>query len=452
MTGCISVVLLASCSRSSLGIEAERATGGSDAGNEGGAGAGDEASPDAGEEAGPDTSEEAGPDAGEEGGPDVCNASASGGVCMAPEAAAPTCNASNCTGCCQGDLCLPGTKPTACGLGGATCKDCTMASEGCFASTGTCGVGCGNGYRDGLEGCDDGNTVSGDGCRSDCVVEGAKLPVLYDFLGSGIGIYAIAGTPSGLLYLQDFNNPQVHRLDLKGTLTQNVVPGIRSGFYPSASLVAVGEDLVVGGEVQIGSARYSDIYGWHAQSGTTTTLYSELTPTALISHTATDLGLTQTVYSDQMGFLRRVTGAGTSVAYGPSYAQAFRVVRGPSGLVVLVKGATFSEIEVDDGTGNLSVLYKYMPTAGESWWDIAIDKEGTFYMTCIGAPGGVNGPCPSGAVWAVNATGSQAQPFVDNFASIFALTWDPGANALALVVSRGDSVLEPKIVLVPLAR
>jgi len=65
------------------------------------------------------------------------NCAALGESCMAagPEGGTctpqPLCNGSNCAGCCQGDLCLPGNSPNQCGSGGAQCTDCSTFGESC---------------------------------------------------------------------------------------------------------------------------------------------------------------------------------------------------------------------------------------------------------------------------------------------------------------------------------
>jgi len=61
-----------------------------------------------------------------------CVAEGTGGVCEGQ----PTCNASNCPGCCQGTMCVPGSSPTACGSGGQTCTNCQTLGEGCGAAGG----------------------------------------------------------------------------------------------------------------------------------------------------------------------------------------------------------------------------------------------------------------------------------------------------------------------------
>ncbi len=86
-----------------------------------------------------------------------------------------TCNdASECSdgNPCNGDedcpadqrLCVVGTPPAE----GASCTTDTVESGVCSAARECVPVGCGNGVVDPPEECDDGNTVSGDGCESDC--------------------------------------------------------------------------------------------------------------------------------------------------------------------------------------------------------------------------------------------------------------------------------------------
>jgi hypothetical protein len=55
-------------------------------------------------------------------------ASTSGGTCVP---ANPACNATNCTGCCQGDICAVGDQDVACGAQGANCVDCASYKTVC---------------------------------------------------------------------------------------------------------------------------------------------------------------------------------------------------------------------------------------------------------------------------------------------------------------------------------
>src|SRR5260221_9028378 len=73
---------------------------------------------------------------------------------------------------CIADRCASPAEITACdGLADGT--TCTAPSGVGQCMNGTCVVYvCGNGIVEGDEACDDGNTVSGDGCRGDCHICG----------------------------------------------------------------------------------------------------------------------------------------------------------------------------------------------------------------------------------------------------------------------------------------
>jgi cysteine-rich repeat protein len=302
---------------------------------------------------------------------------------------------------------------------------------------------CGNGRRDGLEGCDDGNNVSGDGCRADCVIEGAKLPIFKDLTGTGVGVYNITATRSGVVYFGEARIPtaRVHRMAQNGTVTQDIIPNLP---FEYLDLVAVTEDLVIGGGSTGGA---STIVGWTAQTGALTTLYSELRTHTLYSVAAADFGLTKTLYADNNGFLRRVVSATTSVAYGNGPGFTLIASR-PNGTTASLAN---NVVYADDGAGNFASLWQYTPSGSELILHMTADGESTVYLSCIKFSSYVgSGGCDSGALWAVNAAGTEARPFIDNFAQLDSLTWDPSTNQLVIVV--GTNVIGPKIVRVPLKR
>lgn len=68
------------------------------------------------------------------------------------------CGPENCTGCCQGNLCVPGSGDDACGAAGAACDDCSTRSQICGAG-GVCAVPCGPGN---CRGCCQGNVCHRD--------------------------------------------------------------------------------------------------------------------------------------------------------------------------------------------------------------------------------------------------------------------------------------------------
>jgi cysteine-rich repeat protein len=109
----------------------------------------------------------------------LCNADGLGyttASCTGPDPDGYSCTGA---GTCSPRECVPGSASSVCasttarqvcntdGLG-FTASACA-SGQSCL--TGTCAVRCGDGIRGGTETCDDGNTVSGDGCSSTCASE-----------------------------------------------------------------------------------------------------------------------------------------------------------------------------------------------------------------------------------------------------------------------------------------
>ena len=92
----------------------------------------------------------------------MCVPSINGGHCVADPGGGGhcedvgTCNASNCAGCCAGNICAEGTQNVACGVAGVPCQDCNSDGGTCFdisapdirladgGMTRACGYECGN--------------------------------------------------------------------------------------------------------------------------------------------------------------------------------------------------------------------------------------------------------------------------------------------------------------------
>jgi hypothetical protein len=92
-----------------------------------------------------------------------CVAQGSGGVCEGQ----PTCGPQNCTGCCEGNVCVPGTDPNQCGIGGQVCTDCTSQGGMCISSPQGQG-----GFCETQTGCSPGNCPGC--CENDACVAGTS--------------------------------------------------------------------------------------------------------------------------------------------------------------------------------------------------------------------------------------------------------------------------------------
>lgn len=72
----------------------------------------------------------------------------------------------------NGLVCTPCKASCLACTGYSSCSSCVLD----YTLTGSnCISNCGNGLRQGREGCDDGNTVSGDGCSGACQVEAGYI-------------------------------------------------------------------------------------------------------------------------------------------------------------------------------------------------------------------------------------------------------------------------------------
>ncbi len=95
-------------------------------------------------------------------------------------ACSPTCDSSNCVGCCApGGICNPGTDAKACGKFGETCQAC---ASGQSCNGGVCGGADGGAARDGGAGCNAAN------CGRGCCIGGSCVPYTQqtgNFCGTG---------------------------------------------------------------------------------------------------------------------------------------------------------------------------------------------------------------------------------------------------------------------------
>lgn len=116
------------------------------------------------------------------------------GECENQECTQP-CGPENCDGCCEGTVCLSGVTANACGVFGETCSDCSALDQNCEVATGVCVES--DTCADTCSGCCDGETClpsseqtcgsSGAACVSCagaeiCTPNGCAVEPLYDIL------------------------------------------------------------------------------------------------------------------------------------------------------------------------------------------------------------------------------------------------------------------------------
>ncbi|HEX8796861.1 MAG TPA: hypothetical protein VF765_38180, partial [Polyangiaceae bacterium] len=79
------------------------------------------------------------------------------------------CGPSNCKGCCVGGVCLAGSDPTECGVGGVACSNCAQQGKTCSAGQCSTATSCGPGN---CSGCCQGNTCLPGTAPTQCGVQG----------------------------------------------------------------------------------------------------------------------------------------------------------------------------------------------------------------------------------------------------------------------------------------
>lgn len=280
----------------------------------------------------------------------------------------------------------------------------------------------GNGVREGLEGCDDGNRESLDGCSSDCVYELDGRPSFAAVSYNGLWM---AVTPSGTIYMSVIGSggsaDEITRVDVDGSVHEDAIPGIRSCY--GGDVIAVGEDLVFGGSS--GSPYATYIQRWTSSSGTSQTLF-EL-GSAYFYHFAVNASVDRMFYADYGGPIYKVTGTNTSAAFASESVQRLFYDQAADRLYVMAGGT----LKVDStggagATGSFSSIYTNVGMR-----DIAIDGEGTLYLTCSVD----SAPCTPGAVIAVDPSGSPSRPFISSSTAIRRIGYDAAANQLVVVVA-----------------
>ncbi|MGH7296925.1 MAG: hypothetical protein ACRELB_18440 [Polyangiaceae bacterium] len=103
----------------------------------------------------------------------TCFSTGEGGFCQGQS----LCGPQNCQGCCEGDLCVNGTQPGQCGIGGQVCGDCAAQGGLCVASGNGIGgfcelnTGCGPGTCAGC--CDQNGTCVGGTSDLACGIDGS---------------------------------------------------------------------------------------------------------------------------------------------------------------------------------------------------------------------------------------------------------------------------------------
>lgn len=290
-----------------------------------------------------------------------------------------------------------------------------------------------DGIRDPLEGCDDGNPQSHDGCYN-CAVELDHVAPIATVETSGPAWVAV--TASGTIYLRQSGGTGAPDSFLKigggdpVVITSDAVPGVlgRSG----GDVMAIGEDLVFGGSSQNGTTAY--LQKWTASTNTTTTPFQFASASALQSFAA-NTTLDRVFYAGASGPLYRGTGPSTSAPFWSGNVADLLYDRARDRLYVVSDGTLKVDASGGAGTaGSFTDLYSNLNLR-----DVAVDPSGMLYATCNAVDPTTNTltACSFGALIAVQESGETATiaPFVTSSRPITRVAYDPRTNALVLLTT-----------------
>ncbi|HEY3358406.1 MAG TPA: DUF4215 domain-containing protein [Polyangia bacterium] len=298
---------------------------------------------------------------------------------------------------------------------------------------------CGNGVREGLEACDDGNLEDFDGCSSKCVIEGGTRPVFASLVPQGG--YRMAVTGAGEVFLRQTytaaGEEPFTRISPDGTVSPG---GFASQVKPNdcGELIGVGDSVVFGSFFrQSYSAADLSIQRWQP-NGVVETLYEEHETTGWwYGGRCLGLAVPRDLSRLYLGLnqLRVVTSASSTINLTPgaSPPSEFLVYDDSAGRILAAVGADWyvKDIVRIDPQGGISPFFS-LP---EGWVsDLAMDDAGHLFVGCAtgGGPGEL-GPCLSAAVWVVSADGAASRPFINAYRYVMAFAFDPSTHELVYV-------------------
>jgi hypothetical protein len=323
--------------------------------------------------------------------------------------------------------------------GGFECGPCPPGYDDRNGDGTLCEWGCGNGLRRPLEGCDDGNLDDGDGCSDECVVEGTSLPVSCSIGFGQPNAMFLTVTDTGVIYFgNSAGGPiRIHSVAPDCTLTQDLFDhDITAG-----GGVALGEDLYLGGS-KSANPWGTFVQKWSPVGGLTTLYFEEIAH--YYGFAAAD---SSTFYLGRPDEIRKVETAATSTVYREFFGND--LTYDPVGERLLA--VDLYTIYADNGVDDFEPLYSLPGFPGIP----AIDDEGYLYVPCwlLDPWDPIDPlliPCPGGSVWVIAPDGSQAAPFMDAFALVDEVAWDPAEDELVLLAKVGEPYFGPALFRVPL--
>jgi cysteine-rich repeat protein len=319
---------------------------------------------------------------------------------------------------------------------------------------------CGNGIREGLEACDDGNLIAGDGCSPDCVVEtsnrtaytgpGLKPP---DNPSAGVTVTpeCLAVSASGVAYVGWFSttigegggtSESISHVLADGTVASKLGFGL-STLHPNGyntgglTLFVSGEDLYGGGtesEWPAMSQSWLLVEEWASGAGSPSVVFQDPSTTTQVGGPGAEAWATQ----DFRTFFMSATGyeKGLRATVSATQSQLISLHTFPSlyfdrvhNRLLGTSGNDIVEADIADGGGPPTMFTLTAGTPGHMHGDTA----GYLYVVCTTSGSTGPNPCDAGAAWIVDLTSGEGRPFLDNSVRVWDLDYDPSRNDVIIL-------------------
>lgn len=292
---------------------------------------------------------------------------------------------------------------------------------------------CGNGIRDPLEGCDDGNTVSQDGCSATCAVEpDFRAPFVGTALSLNGAWMAVAST--GVIYIKQAGSgaaagaDSIYMIDTAATVTPNAIAGIASTY--GGDLRTIGNDLYGCGDYPTTTTlrphHYAVCQKWaNGATSAPTTVLNQI-DLSYYSSFATSDGTTW--WFDVPGDFRMSTSATTSTQISTTVSGG--LIYHPTLGILVANGSSIMKDTSGSGAGSFANVYSL---GAGNVGVMALDRNGMLWATCSVDGAGGPMPCAAGSVWLIDLSAGIAKPAVDSFALVQSIAYDPGGHNLVLL-------------------
>jgi cysteine-rich repeat protein len=293
---------------------------------------------------------------------------------------------------------------------------------------------CGDGIRDPMEACDDGNTTDMDGCSPNCVIEPEYLQPFVPTALSLNGAW-MAVAQSGTIYVKESGGgggvDSIYAINGSAVVTPNAVAGILSTY--GGSIVTVGNDLYsCGNYIQTSTTpqhNHTTCQKWAGGSGTPSTVFDQMDIGFYYSAFTTNAGgstFWMSTIQDAASDFRRSTGVSSSLTISSSIqgSLAFHPTYG----AIIANGSNIMAAPSVAGTYATANSL----SAG-SIGTMVVDGNGIVWASCYTAAGMASNPCASGSVWMIDIANGVARPAIDNFAMAQGLGFDPTGKYIVLL-------------------